>query len=133
MQNTYRGSDAYELAIIARIMRGSMIEVLSSNFIRTAKSKGLSSFTIVTRHALKPALMPVISYLGPAMAAVITGSVVVEQIFGLPGIGTLLVQAATNRDYTTVLGLTILFGAMIVFFNFLVDILYAFLDPKIRY
>nr|WP_230392603.1 ABC transporter permease subunit [Piscirickettsia salmonis] len=74
-----------------------------------------------------------ISYLGPAMAAVITGSVVVEQIFGLPGIGTLLVQAATNRDYTTVLGLTILFGAMIVFFNFLVDILYAFLDPKIRY
>ncbi|OAJ34268.1 oligopeptide ABC transporter permease OppB [Piscirickettsia salmonis] len=122
-----------QLAIIARIMRGSMIEVLSSNFIRTAKSKGLSSFTIVTRHALKPALMPVISYLGPAMAAVITGSVVVEQIFGLPGIGTLLVQAATNRDYTTVLGLTILFGAMIVFFNFLVDILYAFLDPKIRY
>ncbi|QGO65736.1 Oligopeptide transport system permease protein OppB [Piscirickettsia salmonis] len=88
-----------QLAIIARIMRGSMIEVLSSNFIRTAKSKGLSSFTIVTRHALKPALMPVISYLGPAMAAVITGSVVVEQIFGLPGIGTLLVQAATAASH----------------------------------
>ena len=122
-----------QLAIIARIMRGSMVEVLSSNFIRTARAKGLSSTTIVLRHAFRPAIMPVISYLGPAMAAVITGSVVVEQIFGLPGIGQLFVQSATNRDYTTVLGLTILVGVLIVAFNIVVDILYALIDPKIRY
>ncbi len=122
-----------QLAIIARIMRGSMVEVLHSNFIRTARAKGLSERTIVLRHAFRPAIMPVVSYLGPAMAAVITGSVVVEQIFGLPGIGQLFVQAATNRDYTTVLGLTIVVGALIVAFNIIVDILYAVIDPKISY
>lgn len=121
-----------QLAIISRIMRGSMIEVLKSNFIRTAKAKGLSSTRIIFYHALRPSLIPVVSYWGPAMAGVITGSVVVEQIFGLPGVGTLLIQGATNRDYTTVLGLTILFGSLIVLFNFIVDILYGILDPKVR-
>jgi oligopeptide transport system permease protein len=122
-----------QIAIIARIMRGSMIEVLSSNYIRTARAKGLRTSTIVLRHALRPALMPVVSYLGPAMAAVLTGSVVIEQIFGLPGVGTIFVQSATNRDYTTVLGLVILVGVLVVAFNLIVDILYAVLDPKIRY
>lgn len=122
-----------QIAIIARIMRGSMIEVLSSNYIRTARAKGLSTRTIVLRHALRPSLTPVVSYLGPAMAAVLTGSVVIEQIFGLPGIGTIFVQSATNRDYTTVLGLVILVGVLVVLFNIIVDILYAVIDPKIRY
>jgi oligopeptide transport system permease protein len=122
-----------QVAIIARIMRGSMIEVLSSDYIRTARAKGLSTHTIVLRHALRPSLTPVVSYLGPAMAAVLTGSVVIEQIFGLPGIGTIFVQSATNRDYTTVLGLVILVGVLVVLFNIMVDILYAVIDPKIRY
>jgi len=122
-----------QIAYISRLMRGSMIEVLRSNFIRTARAKGLPERTIILRHALRPALLPVISYLGPATAAVITGSVVVEQIFGIPGIGRYFVQGALNRDYTLVMGVVVFYGALIIAFNFLVDLLYALLDPKIRY
>jgi len=122
-----------QIAYISRLMRGSMIEVLRSNFIRTARAKGLPERTIILRHALRPALLPVISYLGPATAAVITGSVVVEQIFGIPGIGRYFVQGALNRDYTLVMGVVVFYGALIIVFNFLVDLLYALLDPKIRY
>lgn len=122
-----------QIAIISRIMRGSMIEVLRSNYIRTAKAKGLNEFVILFRHALRPALLPVISYMGPATANIITGSVVVEQIFSLPGIGSFLVNGALNRDYTLVLGAVVLVGTLIIAFNFLVDILYAFIDPKIKY
>lgn len=122
-----------QIAIISRIMRGSMIEVLNSNFIRTAKAKGLPARVVVFRHALRPALLPVISYLGPATAGIITGSVVVEQIFSLPGLGSFLVKGALNRDYTLVLGTVILVGALIIAFNFLVDVFYAVIDPKIKY
>ena len=122
-----------QIAYIARLTRGSMIEVLRSNFIRTARAQGLSSMTIVLRHALKPALLPVVSYLGPATAAVITGSVVIEQIFGVPGLGRFFVQGALNRDYTLVMGVVVFYGSLIIVFNFLVDIAYAWLDPKVRY
>ncbi len=122
-----------QIAIISRIMRGSMIEVLRSNYIRTAKAKGIPNRIILFRHAIRPAILPVISYLGPATAGIITGSVVVEQIFSLPGLGSYLVKGALNRDYTLVLGSVILVGALIIAFNFIVDILYALIDPKIKY
>ncbi|MFA0039064.1 oligopeptide ABC transporter permease OppB [Vibrio chagasii] len=121
------------VATFARITRGSMIETLNSNFIRTARAKGLSYRYIVVKHALKPALLPVVSYMGPAFVGIITGSVVVETIFGLPGIGKLFVNAAFNRDYSLVMGVTILIGFLFILFNAIVDILLALIDPKIRY
>ncbi|KXF82133.1 oligopeptide ABC transporter permease OppB [Enterovibrio coralii] len=121
------------IATFARITRGSMIETLNSNFIRTAKAKGLSMRYIVIKHALRPAMLPVVSYMGPAFVGIITGSVVIETIFGLPGIGKLFVNAAFNRDYSLVMGVTILIGALFIIFNAIVDILLAWLDPKIRY
>ncbi len=121
------------LAGIARIMRGSMIEVMNSQFIRTARAKGLPLRVIVLKHALRPALLPVISYLGPAFVGIITGSIVIETIFGLPGIGQLFVNGALNRDYGMVLSLTILMGILTIVFNAIVDVLYAVIDPKIRY
>ncbi|MCM0147454.1 oligopeptide ABC transporter permease OppB [Photobacterium galatheae] len=121
------------VATFARITRGSMIETLNSNFIRTARAKGLSYPYIIVKHALKPALLPVVSYMGPAFVGIITGSVVIETIFGLPGIGKLFVNAAFNRDYSLVLGVTILIGTLIILFNAIVDIVLAYIDPKIRY
>ncbi len=120
-------------AIIAQIMRSSLIEVLNSPFIKTAKAKGLSRRTIIWRHALKPAIIPVVSYLGPAAAAALTGTVIIETVFTLPGLGVLTVQAATNRDYSLMLGLTVLYSTLLIIFNLIVDILYGFLDPKIKY
>jgi len=122
-----------QIAYISRLTRGSMIEVLNSNFIRTARAKGLSERRVILRHALKPALLPVLSYLGPATAAIITGSVVIEQIFGVPGLGRHFVQGALNRDYTLVMGVVVFYGSLIIVFNFLVDILYAKLDPRVKY
>lgn len=122
-----------QIAYISRLMRSSMIEVLRSNPIRTARAKGLPERIIILRHAMKPALLPIISFLGPATAAVITGSVVIEQIFGIPGLGRYFVQGALNRDYTLVMGVVIFYGVLIIVFNFIVDIFYALLDPKIRY
>lgn len=121
-----------QIAYIARLTRGSMIEVLRSPFIRTAKAQGLRTQTIILRHALKPAMMPVVSYLGPATAGIITGSVVIEQIFGIPGLGRFFIQGALNRDYTLVMGVVIFYGLLIIAFNLLVDIIYAYLDPKLR-
>ncbi len=121
------------IASIARITRGSMIETMNSPFIRTARAKGLPMRRIVLQHALRPALLPVISYLGPAFVGIITGSIVIETIFGLPGIGQLFVNGALNRDYSMVLSLTILVGVLTIVFNAVVDILYALIDPKIRY
>ncbi|KKD01324.1 oligopeptide ABC transporter permease OppB [Photobacterium halotolerans] len=121
------------VATFARITRGSMIETLNSNFIRTARAKGLSYPYIIIKHALKPALLPVVSYMGPAFVGIITGSVVIETIFGLPGIGKLFVNAAFNRDYSLVLGITILIGTLTILFNAIVDIVLAYIDPKIRY
>ena len=122
-----------QIAYLARLTRASMIEVLRSNFIRTAKAQGLPAWQIVVRHALKPALLPVVSYLGPALAAVITGSVVIEQIFSVPGIGRFFIAGALNRDYTLVMGVVVFYGALIIAFNLLVDLAYAWLDPKVKY
>ena len=119
-------------ARISRLMRGSMIEVMNQNFIRTAKAKGIGPRLTVMRHALKPALMPVVSYLGPAASYLLTGSLVVESIFGLPGIGRYFITAALNRDYGMVLGTVIFYMVLIVFLNLVVDIVYAWLDPKVR-
>ena len=127
------GMSMLYVATFARITRGSMIETLNSNFIRTARAKGLSYRYIVLKHALKPAMLPVVSYMGPAFVGIITGSVVVETIFGLPGIGKLFVNAAFNRDYSLVMGVTILIGFLFILFNAIVDILLALIDPKIRY
>ncbi|WP_411887895.1 ABC transporter permease subunit [Hydrocarboniphaga effusa] len=120
------------LATVARLSRNAMIEVLQAPYIRTARAKGLSERRIVLRHAIKPVLLPVISYLGPAAAATLTGSVVVEQIFGLPGIGRYFVLGAFNRDYGLVMGVVLLYGSLIVLFNLIVDLLYARLDPRLH-
>ncbi|MCW8331680.1 oligopeptide ABC transporter permease OppB [Photobacterium sp. SDRW27] len=127
------GMSLLYVATFARITRGSMIETLNSNFIRTARAKGLSYPYIIIKHALRPALLPVVSYMGPAFVGIITGSVVIETIFGLPGIGKLFVNAAFNRDYSLVLGITILIGTLTIIFNAIVDIVLAYIDPKIRY
>ncbi len=121
-----------QIAYIARLMRSSMIEVLHSAYIRTARAKGLPLRLIILRHALRPAFLPILSYLGPAIAAIITGSVVIEQIFGLPGIGRYFVQGALNRDYTLVMGVVVFYGVLIIMMNLIVDVLYGLLDPEIR-
>jgi len=121
-----------QIAIIARLMRGAMVEVLRANYIRTARAKGLSAGRIVLKHALRAAALPLISYLGPGLAALLTGSLVVEQIFGLPGIGRYFVQGALNRDYTLVMGVVICYASLIIVLNFLADIAYAILDPRVR-
>ncbi|MGH6927798.1 MAG: oligopeptide ABC transporter permease OppB [Dongiaceae bacterium] len=122
-----------QVAAVARLTRASMIEVLRSNYVRTARAKGLPERVAILRHAMRAAMLPVVSYLGPAVAAIITGSIVVEQIFSIPGIGRYFVQAALNRDYTLVMGVTIFYGVLIVLFNLMVDLLYGVLDPKVRY
>lgn len=121
-----------QIAYIARLTRASLIEVLSSDFIRTARAQGLGTVAIVRYHALKPAMLPVLSYMGPAVAAVLTGSVVVEEIFGIPGLGQLFVRGSLNRDYTLVLGVVIFYAALIVLLNLIVDLLYGAIDPRIR-
>jgi oligopeptide transport system permease protein len=121
------------LANIARITRSSMLEVLHSNFIRTARAKGLPGYKVVIKHALKPALLPVVSYLGPVFVGMITGSVVVDLYFSTGGIGQWFVNSALNRDYSTILGVTVLLGALTIAGNLVVDVLYAWIDPKIRY
>lgn len=120
-----------QIAYVARITRASMIDALNSEFVLTATAQGLSRWTIVRLHALRPAMLPLVSYLGPAAVSILTGSVVVEQVFGIPGIGQLFIRAATNRDYTLVLGVVILYATMIILFNLAVDIAYRLLDPRI--
>jgi oligopeptide transport system permease protein len=120
------------VATIGRVMRGSLIEVLNSNFIRTARAKGLPVRTVILRHAMRPALLPVVSVLGPLAISSITAAVVTETWFSLPGLGKLIVNGASNRDYTLVLGLVILVTVLAVTLNLLVDLAYALLDPHIR-
>jgi oligopeptide transport system permease protein len=120
------------LAYVARLTRGSMLEVLRSQYIRTAFAKGLPLHSVIVRHALRPALAPVASYLVPAVASILTGSLVVESIAGLPGIGRYLVQGAINRDYTLVLGMVIIYSTLLIILGLLVDLLYAWLDPRVR-
>lgn len=121
------------IATLARLMRGSMLEVLRTQYIRTARAKGLGELRVIVRHALRPALLPVISYLGPATAFVITGSLVVETVFGLPGTGRYMVQGAINRDYTLVMGMVVVYGALILLCNLVADLIYGWLDPRVRH
>jgi oligopeptide transport system permease protein len=120
------------LAYIARLTRGSMLEILRSHYVRTAFAKGLPLHTVIFRHALRPALTPVASYLVPAVASIMTGSLVVESIAGLPGIGRYLVQGAINRDYTLVLGMVVIYSTLLIGMGLAVDLLYAWLDPRVR-
>ena len=119
-------------AIIARLFRASLVDVLEAPYIRTARAKGLPWWTVVLRHASRPALLPVVSYLGPAAVGVITGSIVIETVFSLPGVGRFFVAGAFNRDYTLVMGVTLLYGVLIVLANLLADLCYALLDPRVR-
>ena len=121
------------VAYLARLTRGSLLEVLQAPFIRTARAKGLDPGVILRRHALKPTLLPVVSFLGPAAAALLTGSLVVEQVFGLPGVGRYFVQGAINRDYTLVMGMVVFYAALILLLNLVVDLVYGWLDPRIRH
>jgi oligopeptide transport system permease protein len=122
-----------QIAIVARLMRGSMIEALRSHHIRTAKALGLSDYAVIVRHALRGALLPIVSYAGPAAAALLTGSVIVETIFSIPGVGRYFVEAALNRDYTLVMGTVVVIAIFTILFNFIVDLLYAVIDPRVRY
>ena len=121
------------IAYIARLTRGSLLEVLRTNHVRTARAKGLPERRVILKHALRPALLPVVSYLGPATAFVITGSLVVETVFGLPGSGRYLVQGAINRDYTLVMGMVVFYASLILLLNLAVDLVYGWLDPRIRH
>jgi oligopeptide transport system permease protein len=122
-----------QLAIFARLTRGSMIETLRADHIRTARAYGLPTRVVVVVHALRGALLPVVTYLAPAAAAVLTGSVVIETIFSIPGVGRYFVTGALNRDYTLVMGTVVLIAVFIIVFNLVVDLLYAVLDPRVRY
>ncbi len=120
-------------AYIARMSRGSIIEVLRSDYVRTARAKGLKEGVVIRKHVLKGAMLPIVTYLGPAFSGIITGSVVVEQIFMVPGIGRIFVQSALNRDYTVIMGDVIIYSVILIVANFVVDILYSLLDPRITY
>lgn len=119
-------------ARVSRLMRGSLLDVMGANFIRVARAKGLGEFAVVWRHAARPALLPVVSYLGPAAGFLLTGSIVIENIFGLPGIGKFFIDAALSRDYGMVLGTVVFYMFLILALNLLVDMLYAALDPRVR-
>src|SRR6202030_755682 len=121
------------LSVIARLTRANMLEILRSHFVRTAVAKGLPLHTVILRHAMRPALLPVASYLAPAIASIMTGSLVVESIAGLPGIGRYMVQGALNRDYTLVMGMVIIYSTLLILMGLAVDMLYAWLDPRIRF
>jgi oligopeptide transport system permease protein len=121
------------VAYVARLTRGSLLEVLQAPWLRTARAKGLGRWALLRRHALRPTLLPVVSFLGPATASLLTGSLVVEQVFGLPGIGRYFVQGAVNRDYTLVMGMVIFYAVLILLLNLAVDLLYGWLDPRIRH
>lgn len=122
----------YPAAFISRLTRSSMLEVLQQDYIRTAHSKGLKERVVVYIHGLRNAIIPVVTYLGPLAAGILTGSFVVEQIFGVPGLGTFFVTSITNRDYTTIMGVTIFYSALLVFLNFVVDMLLGVIDPRIQ-
>jgi oligopeptide transport system permease protein len=121
------------IAIFARLMRGSMIEALNSHHIRTARALGLSDYAIIVKHAMRGALLPIVSFAGPAAAALLTGSIIVESIFQIPGVGRYFFEAALNRDYTLVMGTVVVIAIFTIIFNLIVDLLYALIDPRVRY
>lgn len=120
-------------AFVARLTRSGMLEIIRQNYIRTARAKGLAERMVIMRHALKGGLLPVISFLGPAAAGLLTGTIVVETIFNIPGVGRFFLTSALNRDYTMVLGTVLLYSTVLIIFNLLVDVAYALLDPRVRY
>ncbi|MBO8137835.1 MAG: ABC transporter permease [Desulfotomaculum sp.] len=122
----------YSAAYIARLTRSSVLEVIQQDYIRTAKAKGLPERVVVYKHALKNALIPIVTYLGPLTAGILTGSFVVEKIFAIPGLGQYFVNSISNRDYTVILGVTVFYASFLVFMNMIVDIVYGFIDPRIR-
>ena len=122
----------YPAAFISRLVRSGMLEVLSQDYIRTARAKGLSEGTVIYLHALKNAVLPVITYLGPLAAGIVTGSFVIEQVYGVPGLGTFFVTSINNRDYTTIMGVTIFYSALLVAFNMITDVCLSFVDPRIK-
>jgi oligopeptide transport system permease protein len=122
-----------QLAVVARLMRGSMIESLRAHHIRTARAMGLSDYSVIVRHAMRGALLPIVSYAGPAAASLLTGSLIVEYIFAIPGVGRYFVDAALNRDYTLVMGTVVVIAIFTLVFNLIVDLLYAIVDPRVRY
>jgi oligopeptide transport system permease protein len=121
------------IAYVARLTRSSLLDVFRANFIRTARARGLGRWRILWGHALRPALLPVVSYIGPATAFVVTGSLVVETVFGLPGTGRYLVQGAINRDYSLVMGMVIVYGTLVLLLNLIADLVYGWLDPRVRH
>ena len=123
----------FSLAYVTRLTRTSVLDVLQQDYIRTARAKGLSEGVVIIKHALRNALIPVVTYLGPMIAALITGSFVVEKVFGIAGIGSLFTTSITNRDYTLIMGITVFFGIFIVIATLIVDLLYVFIDPRIKY
>ena len=123
----------FSLAFITRLTRTSMLEVLQQDYIRTAKAKGLTNFVVITRHALRNALIPAVTYMGPCVATIVTGSFVVEKVFGIPGIGCLFTTSILNRDYSLILGVTVFYGVLLVAMVLLVDILYVLIDPRIKF
>ncbi|OQX28491.1 MAG: peptide ABC transporter permease [Spirochaeta sp. LUC14_002_19_P3] len=123
----------YSLSFTARLTRSSMLEVLRQDYIRTARANGLRSLSVIGKHAMKNALIPVVTYLGPTIAAIMTGSFIIERIFAIPGIGRYFVEGVANRDYTVIMGVTVLYASFYVFMVFIVDVLYAFIDPRIRF
>ncbi|MCF7925107.1 MAG: ABC transporter permease [Candidatus Izimaplasma sp.] len=122
----------YSLSFVSRLTRSSMLEVLRQDYVRTARANGISERKVIFKHALKNALIPVITYVGPMVAAILTGSFVVEKIFAIPGIGRYFVQGVTNRDYTVIMGMTVLYSAFYIFMILLVDLAYSWIDPRIR-
>ena len=120
-------------AYVARLTRASLLEVLSAHYVRSARARGLGTARVLWRHALRPALMPVVSYLGPAVAFVMTGSLVIETVFGLPGTGRYLVEGAIDRDYPLVMGMIVVYGALTLFLNLIADLIYGWLDPGVRH
>ncbi|MBM7562081.1 ABC transporter permease [Fusibacter tunisiensis] len=122
----------YSLSFVARLTRSSMLEVLRQDYIRTARANGLKEFKVIGKHAVKNALIPVVTYIGPMIAAILTGSFVVEKIFAIPGMGRYFVESVTNRDYTTIMGMTVFYAAFYVIMVLIVDIAYGFIDPRIR-
>ncbi len=122
----------YSMAFIARLMRSSLLEVMGQDYIRTARSKGLSEFKVVLRHALRNAMIPIITILGPTIAALLTGSFVIERIFAIPGMGVYFVDSVGQRDYTAIMGITVFYATFLIAMTFIVDIFYSLIDPRIR-
>ena len=126
-------TSVFSMAFVTRLMRTSMIEELNQDYIRTARAKGISEFKVVAKHAMRNAILPVVTYVGPMIAMVVTGSFVIEKVFGIPGIGSLFTSSVLTRDYTLIMGITVFFSVFLVFRTLVVDILYVFVDPRIKY